>query len=138
MPRIIGIASLGKKLAFHTEICDYFKYLNFKNSIFHRVKELSKSNQTRHRVFHWKLDCKTKRIFAIVCLGKKLGFHTEICEFRKYLIFIIGLFHRVKELPKSNQTRYRVYHGYLDCKTKRMFGVACLGKKLVFHTEFCD
>ena len=52
MPRIFGIASLGKKLAFHTEICDYFKYLIFKNSIFHRVKELSKSNQTRYRVSH--------------------------------------------------------------------------------------
>ena len=52
MPSIFGIASLGKKLAFHTEICDYFRYLIFKNSIFHRVKELSKSNQTRYRVSH--------------------------------------------------------------------------------------
>ena len=24
-----------------------------------------------------------KRIFAIAFLGKKLGFHTEICEFRE-------------------------------------------------------
>ena len=24
---------------------------------------------------------------------------------------------------------------YLECKAKRIFGIACLGKKLVFHTE---
>ena len=50
MPRIVGIASLGKKLAFQTENCNYFKYLIFKYSVFHRVKDLSKSNQTRYRV----------------------------------------------------------------------------------------
>ena len=52
MLRIFGIASLGKKLVFHTEICNYFKYLIFKYSVFHRVKDLSKSNQTRYRVSH--------------------------------------------------------------------------------------
>ena len=54
------------------------------------------------------LECKTKRIFGIACLGKKLVFHTEICEFRKQRILKIGLFRRVKELSKSNQTRYGV------------------------------
>ena len=41
----------------------------------------------------------------------------------------------IKELSKSNQTRYGVSHVYVECKTKRIFGIACLGKKLVFHTE---
>ena len=50
--------------------------------LFHLVKELSKSNQARYGVFSMYLESKTKRFFAIACLGKKLGFHTEICDFR--------------------------------------------------------
>ena len=42
-----AIALLGQKLEFHKEICVYFKYLISKYRFFHRVKELSKSNQTR-------------------------------------------------------------------------------------------
>ena len=41
-------------------------------------------------------------------LGKKLGLRTEFGEFRKKGILKIGFFHRVKELSKSNQTRYWV------------------------------
>ena len=37
-----------------------------------------------------------------------------------------------------NQTGYGVYHGCVECKTKRIFDVDCLGKKLVFHTEICE
>ena len=77
------MAFLGKKLVFHTEFCDYFKYLIFKYSIFHRVKELFKSNQTRYGVSPGYIESKTKTIFGIACLGKKLVFHTEICEFRE-------------------------------------------------------
>ena len=47
-------------------------------------------------------------------------------------------FHRVKELSKSNQSRYGVSHMYLETKTKRIFGIACVEKKLVFRTEICD
>ena len=36
----------------------------------------------------------------------------------------------IKELSKSNQTRYGVSHVYVECKTKRIFGIACLGKKV--------
>ena len=84
------------------------------------------------------VECKTKGIFVIACLGKKLVFHTEICYYFKYIILKIGLFDRVKELSKSDQTGYGVYHVYLECKTERIFAIACLGKKLVFHTEICD
>ena len=56
------------------------------------------------------IESTTKRISAIACLGKKLVFHTEICEFRKKRILKIGLFDRVKELSKSNQTWYGVSH----------------------------
>ena len=36
-----------------------------------------------------------------------------------------------------NQTGYGVYHGCLEAKTERIFGIACLGKKLAFHMEIC-
>ena len=41
----------------------------------------------------------------------------------------------VKNFMKLNQTPHRVSHVYLESKTKRIFGIACLGKKLVCHTE---
>ena len=127
--RLFAIAFLGKKLVFHTEICDYFQYLNFKYIIFHREKELFKSNQTGYGVYHGYLESISKRIFAIACLGKKLALHTEICEFCEERILKIGLFHRAKNFLKLNQTRYGVSHVYLKCKTKKMFAKACLGKK---------
>ena len=40
--------------------------------------------------------------------GKKLVFPTELFEFREKRILKKGLFHRVKELSKSNQTQYGV------------------------------
>ena len=133
--RIFGIACLGKKLVFHTEICDYFKFLFFKYSIFRRVKELFKSNQTRYAVSPGCVKCKTNRIFGIACLGKKLVFHTEICDYFKFLFFKYSIFRRVKELFKSNQTRYAVSPGCVECKTKRIFGIACLEKKFVSQSE---
>ena len=97
-----------------------------------------KSNQTRYGVSPGYIKSKTKTIFATACLGKKLVFHTEICDIREKGILKIGLFHRVKELFKSIQTRYGVSPGYVEGGTKRIFAIACLGKKLVFHTEiFC-
>ena len=80
------------------------------------------------------VDSKTKGIFAIACLGKKLVFHTEICYSNNFAIIVlkIGLFRRVKELSKWNQTRYGVSPVYIESKTKGIFAIACLGKKLVF------
>ena len=40
--RIFAVSFLGKKLACHTEICDYFQYLILKYSFSHRVKKLFK------------------------------------------------------------------------------------------------
>ena len=48
---------------------------------------------------------------------------SQITNFKK------GLFHRVKESFKSNQTRYGVSHGHLKSNTKRNLAIACLGKK---------
>ena len=79
-----------------------------------------------------------KKIFGITCLGKKLVFHTEIREFSEQRILNIGLFHRVKELSKVNQTGYGVYHGCLESKAEGIFAIACVGKKLGLRTEICD
>ena len=128
--RILAIACLGKKLTFYTEIFDYFEYLISKIGLFHRVKELFKWNQTRYAVSPVYVESRTKRIFAIACLGKKLVLQSEICEYFEYLISKIGLFHRVKELFKSNQTRYGVSHVYLESRTKRISAIACLEKKV--------
>ena len=73
------------------------------------VKIFLKLNQTRYRVSHVYLESKTERIFAIACLEKKLAFHTQFCYYFEYWIFKYNIFHRVKELFKSNQTRYGVY-----------------------------
>ena len=81
------------------------------------------------------LESGTKRIFAIACLGKKLVLQSEICEYFEYLISKIGLSHRVKELFKSNQTGYGVYHGQVESKTNRVLAIAYLGKKLVLQSE---
>ena len=106
-----------------------------KIGLFDWVKELFKSSQTRHRVSPGYVESKTERIFGIACLGKKLAFDTEICYYFEYFFSKIGLFDRVKELFKSSQTRHRVSPGYVECKTKRIFGIACLGKKFVFQSE---
>ena len=48
------------------------------------------------------------------------------------IILKIGLFRRVKELSKSNITRYGLSHLYLESKIERIFAIACLGKKIRF------
>ena len=81
------------------------------------------------------LRVQNKNIFVIACLEKNFVFHTEICDYFQYLIFKYSTFHRVKELFKWNQSRYGVSHGYPECKTKRIFCIAHLEKKLVFQSE---
>ena len=84
------------------------------------------------------LECKEKKIFCYSLPRKKLVFHTEVCSLVKSLILIYSIFHRVKELFKSNQTRYGESHRYLECRTKRIFGIAGLARKLGFRTEISD
>ena len=61
--------------------CDFLRILEI--GLFHRVKELSKSNQTWHIVCPVYVEYKTKRNFAIACLRQKLGFRTVICDYRE-------------------------------------------------------
>ena len=65
-----------------------------------------KSNQIGYGVSPVYLECNAKGIFAIAVLGKKLAFHTKICDYFQYLIFKYSIFYLVKELSKVNQTGY--------------------------------
>ena len=65
-------------------------------------------SQTGYGVYHGCLESKTDKIFGITCQGKKLAFHTEICDYFQYLVFKYSIFYRVKELFKSNHTWYGV------------------------------
>ena len=107
---------------------------------FYRDKELSKSNQTRYGVYHVYLERKTKRFFGAACLEKSSYFNRKYRLIRllyAYSIFRkIQKFYRVKELSKSNQTRYEVSHVYLERKTKRNFGIAYLQKSSFFNRKF--
>ena len=47
------------------------------------VKNFFKLDQTQHEASHEYPESKTIIIFGVACLDKKLGFHTEICEFRE-------------------------------------------------------
>ena len=51
-----------------------------------------KSSQTRLGVSPVWLECKTKRVIGIACLGNRLLFHTELFEFLEKGILKIGLF----------------------------------------------
>ena len=75
------------------------------------------------------VESKTERIFCIACLEKKLAFETEICYYFEYFFSKIGLFDRVKELFKSEQTRYGVSPGYVEPKTERVFCYSLYRKK---------
>ena len=52
------------------------------------------------------------------------------------LISKIGLIRRVKELSKSNHTRYGVSHVYLESKIERIFAIAFLGKSSYFNRKY--
>ena len=120
----ISIGNFGL-FAFYTPI------LFSKLQKFYRVKELSKSNKTRYGVSHLYLERKRKKNRYSLSWKKVrtsignfglLTYHTLI------LFSKLQKFYRVKELSKSNQTRYGLSHVYLERKMKRIFCIACLEK----------
>ena len=129
------LAFLEKKFVFQSEISTFSLIVFSKILKFRRVKESFKSNPTRYRVSPGYVECKTKGTFGIACLGKKFVFQSEISIYSLIVFSKILKFRRVKESFKSNPTRYRVSPGYVECKTKGTFGIACLGKKFVFQSE---
>ena len=128
-----------KKVRFSIGNIDLFAYYTLilfsKIQKFNRVKELSKSNQFRYGVFHVYLERKRKRFFGIACLQKKFVFQSENSTYSAILISKTQKFYWVKELYKSNQTHYGVFHFNLECRSKRIFGIVCLGIKFVFQSE---
>ena len=86
--------------------------------------------------YQYHLGCDTKRMARLAFLEKKFLFQSEISTFSLILFLKIEKFRRVKELFKSNQTRYRVSPGYVESKTERIFGKACLGKNSYFNRKY--
>ena len=143
---IQSLKQKGFLLQLVQEKSSYFilKYLTYslilfsKIQKFYRIKELSKCNQTRYGVSHVYLESKIEKIVSIACLGKKFVFQSVIQTYSLILFSKIQKFYRIKELSKSNQTWYGVSQVYLESKTKRIFAIACLGKKFVFQSEIFD
>ena len=70
---------------------------------------MSFPNQTKLGIeYHQCIDSLKQKFFWFSLPRKKLDFHTELFKFREKGILKIGLFHRGKELSKSNQTRFGV------------------------------
>ena len=102
-------------------------YWILRKGLFHRFKELSKSNQTRYGVSPMYLETKTN----IICHRlprKKMWFSYGNLRISPLVNFKDSVFHRIKELSKSNQTWYGVSPMYLESKTKRIFAIACVAK----------
>ena len=85
--------------------------------------------------YQYYLGCIAKRMISLTSIVKKFVFQSEISTYLLILFSKKQKFHRVKELFKSNQTRYGVSHVYLEGKPERMFGRACLQKKFLYNTE---
>ena len=80
--------------------------------------------------YQYYLGCNAKRMVRLTFLEKSSYFSRKyrlirLFYFQKYISFIGSK----KELFKSNRTRNGVSNVYLECKTKRIFAIACLGKK---------
>ena len=82
--RMVRLTFLEKKFVrFSIGNIDLFAYSIFKNieiSLGQGVVQFEPN-------LEWSIPCiyesETKRIFALACLGKHLGFHTEICYYFK-------------------------------------------------------
>ena len=100
---------------------------------FKLVKKLFKSIVTTNQSSPISLESKSKRIFDLACFGKKLDFQTVFLQsvFLKYIFFKL-----VEELFKSIVTANQSSPISLGSKTKRIFDLACFGKKLDFQTVF--
>ena len=64
--------------------------------------------------YQYHLGFDTKRMAGLAFLEKKFVFQSEISTFSLILFLKIEKFRRVKEIFKSNQTRYRVSPGYVE------------------------
>ena len=69
---------------------------------------------------------------SLTFLEKSSYLNREISTFSLILFLKIEKFYRIKELFKVNQIDIPDYQYHLDCKTKRMAGLAFLEEKVRF------
>ena len=128
-----------KKFVFQSEKSTYSLIIRLfyfqKIQKFYRVKELSKSNQTRYGVYHVYLERKTKRIFGIPCLQKRSFFNRKfrlirLFYFQKYRTFIGS-----RSCPKGTKLGMECPMCTQSVKEKKI-GIVCLGKSSYFNRKF--
>ena len=100
----------------------------FKIYFFKLVKESLKSIATTNQSSPISLGSKSKRIFDLACLGKKLDFQMVFSLLCKMCFWNIFFFMLVKELFKPIVTTNQSSPISLGSKSERIFDLACLGK----------
>ena len=127
---------LRKKVRFSNGFFVVLQNVFLKHIFFKLVKELFKSIVTANQSSPISLGSKSKRIFDLACLGKKLDFQTVFFVVLQNVFLKHIFFKLVKELFKSIVTANQSSPISLGSKSKRIFDLACLGKKLDFQTVF--
>ena len=87
--------------------------------------------------YQYYLGCNAKRMVRLTFLEKNRNSIENIDLFAYSIFKNIEIFW-VKELFKSDKTRYGVSPVQSESKTEKKIRIICLGRKLVFHTVICD
>ena len=140
--KIFGRACLGKKRFFIRNFANFAKceILRFFKKIFF-IWSRSCPNQTKRGMeYHLCNESVKQKNFWLSAPRKKLGFHTEFCEFRELRIFENFNFFFSGSRSCPNQTKRGMeYHQCNESvKQKKKFGWARLGKSWVFIRNFAN
>ena len=127
-----------KKVRFSYGNVQLFRINKFKNRSFSSGKQVVQSEPNPVWRIPWVPKVYNRKKFWYGLPRKKVRISIGNIDFFAYysLFFLKNIeLRRVKELTKLNQIWYGVSHGYLECKTERIFGIACLEKDFVFQSE---
>ena len=133
----IWLSAPRKKLGFHTEFCEFRELRIFENFNFCFIESRSCPNQTKRGMeYHQCNESVKQKNFWLSAPRKKLGFHTEFCEFRglRILLFFSAGQGVVQIKPNTVWSITSV----MRVKSKKKFWLSPPRKKLGFHTEFCE
>ena len=99
-------------MGFHTEFWEFRElriFENYKNNSFSSGQAVVQNQTKLCMEYHQCKESVKQKKISYTLSGKNLLFHTELFELREKGILKKDLFHRVKELSKSNQTRCGVW-----------------------------
>ena len=95
-------------------------------------------NQTQIPDYQYYLGCNAIRMVRLTFLEKMFVFQSEISNYS--LIIAYSIFKKIEYFLGQGGAQIRPNSAWsitsaVRAKTKRFFGIACLGKNLVFYTE---